>query len=231
MKQKLYIWGAGGHAKVVADAARLSGLWAICGFVDVFPERYGEIFCGAPILREAEIPAGSRVIVGFGHCARRLALARELQANGFTLVTLIHPAASVSPSAKLAEGVFVGAGAVIDPGCQIGLAAIINNGAIICHDTVIGDGTHVAPGAALAGGIRVGRRAWLGLGCRVIENTSVGDDAMLGAGAVAVNDIPAHTLAIGCPAKVRREIAGQGSVPAEKALESQSEEDRQRDVT
>src|SRR5437667_3209268 len=55
MQQKLVIWGASGHALVVADAVRLSGEYEIVGFIDdVNPERAGAQFGGATILGARE---------------------------------------------------------------------------------------------------------------------------------------------------------------------------------
>jgi hypothetical protein len=98
------IVGAGGHARVAADAARLSGL-RIEGFVDdVTPARRGERFCGASVLggldRLDELRArGVEVaFVAVGDNGARLRLAGEIRARGWRLVRLIHPSATTAPS-------------------------------------------------------------------------------------------------------------------------------------
>ena len=48
---KLVIWGAGGHARVVADLVRRQTKYALAGFIDdAQPGRKGETFCEAKIL-------------------------------------------------------------------------------------------------------------------------------------------------------------------------------------
>ena len=46
MKQKVIVWGAGGHAVVVADIIRSEGRYAIAGFLDdLNPGRQNKPFC------------------------------------------------------------------------------------------------------------------------------------------------------------------------------------------
>ena len=52
------------------------------------------------------------------------------------------------------------------------------------------------------GGIQVGDDAWLGFGVIVLDGVSIGKGAVIGAGSVVVNDIPAHAIAVGNPARV-----------------------------
>ena len=78
----LFIWGAGGHASVVADLVRVSGAGTIAGFIDDRnPTRHGELFCGARVLGGSEQletfhrDGISRVIIAIGDCAARLRVA------------------------------------------------------------------------------------------------------------------------------------------------------------
>ena len=51
MGTPLVVWGASGHARVVADIIGLSKEYDIVGFLDdVNPERCGTEFCGARVL-------------------------------------------------------------------------------------------------------------------------------------------------------------------------------------
>jgi acetyltransferase-like isoleucine patch superfamily enzyme len=53
----------------------------------------------------------------------------------------------------------------------------------------------------------VHRRASLGSGAIIMCGVEIGEGAMVGAGAIVTHDVPAHTLVVGCPARVRRHIA------------------------
>jgi sugar O-acyltransferase (sialic acid O-acetyltransferase NeuD family) len=115
-------------------------------------------------------------------------------------VSVVHPAAFVSPSADLGLGVYVGPGAVVHTRATIGDSAIINSAAVVEHDTTIGPNTHVAPGAILGGTTTVGCDTLVGLGSRVLPNISIGDRCTIGAGAVVTRNVPNDATVVGVPA-------------------------------
>ena len=51
-------------------------------------------------------------------------------------------------------------------------------------------------------GVLVGEGVWMGAGAKVLDGVSVGDHAVIGAGAVVREDVPAHAIAVGMPARV-----------------------------
>jgi UDP-3-O-[3-hydroxymyristoyl] glucosamine N-acyltransferase len=72
----------------------------------------------------------------------------SLQAAGWMLPPVVHPRAVIAPDARLGEGVFVAAGAVVESACDIGRGAIIDIGTLIDHECRIGAFAHLrAPGA------------------------------------------------------------------------------------
>jgi acetyltransferase EpsM len=208
----LVIWGAGGHALVVADIVRCQGGYTIAGFLDdANPARRGQPFSGAAIfggreqlgsLRSAEI---THAIIAIGDCAVRLALADVAISNGLTLVSAIHPRAVIAADVVIGDGTVVAAGAVINPGTKIGRNAIVNTSASIDHECDIEDGAHICPGARLGGNVRVGRGAWVGIGATVLPGVVIGQGATVGAGAVVLKDIPPSVVAFGVPARIRGE--------------------------
>jgi len=49
---------------------------------------------------------------------------------------------------------------------------------------------------------RIGRDCWLGAGVKVLGGVEIGDGCIVGAGAVVADSLPAHSIAVGVPAKV-----------------------------
>ena len=133
-KQGLVIWGASGHALVVADIIRLANAYQIIGMIDdMNPERAGSEFAGYEVLggRETLDSLWQRqvrtMIVGFGNCHSRLKVARFLLERGFRLATAVHPRATVAADVSIGAGSVIVAGSVINPA-----AANHVSGCIIC---------------------------------------------------------------------------------------------------
>lgn len=214
-QKKLVIWGASGHALVVADIVRLGGEYEIVGFLDdVNPERRNTEFCGAPILGGAEQLSAlrrvgvSNIIFGFGNCQARLRLSEVVRRKGFSLITAVHPQAVVAADVKIGEGTVVVAGAVINPATRIGNNVIINTCASIDHECLVEDGAHICPGVHLGGRVTVGRGVWVGIGSTVKEQVHIGEYSVVGAGSLVLDDIPPRVVAYGVPARVQREEIG-----------------------
>lgn len=214
MNPKLIIWGASGHARVVADIVRVSGSHDIAGFVDdVHPERAGAEFEGANIIGgqqalQEQLAAGvTDVIIAFGDCDRRLAAAIIARSLGFTLASAIHPSAVIASSARIGAGTVVAANVVVNPGAAIGENVILNTGCSVDHDCILGDGAHISPGARLGGTVRIGAAAWIGIGAVIADRRLVGARTVIGAGAVVIRDIPPEVVAYGVPARVMRRRA------------------------
>ncbi len=200
----LLIVGAGGHGKVVAETAQAMGAWERIAFLD---DRHGELdgtlrwpvagsFDDAEALRSEYEDA----VVAVGDAHLRLTLLKQLSHEKFRLPSLIHPAAWVSPSARLGEGCVVFAQAAANADAHIGRGVIINTGATVDHDCVIGDGVHICPGAHLAGEVHIGEASWVGIGASVIQQVRIGSGVTVGAGAAVIHEIGDGATVAGVPA-------------------------------
>lgn len=196
----LLILGAGGHGRVVADAALVAGLWTRVSATDRDPARCnGELLAGVALQANAAIHAERAVHVAIGDAGARAREVSGLPAG--TLVSVIHPKASVSPHALVAPGCFIAAQAVVAPGARLGISVIVNHGAVVDHDVSVGEFSHVAPMAVLGGGVEVGRRVLVGSGAGILPGLRVGDDVVIGAGAMVVEDLPEAGVYAGVPAR------------------------------
>ncbi len=217
MRKKIVIWGASGHAMVVADIVKLIDSYELVGFLDdINPERRSSLFCGFPIfggkeqLDDLKRIGVSHILFGFGNCEARLKLTELVRARGFNLATAIHPQAIIGGNVSIGEGTVIVAGAVVNTGANIGENVIINTLASVDHECVVEDGVHICPGVHLAGRVIVGRASWLSIGVIVMDRIRIGAVTIIGAGAVVVKDIPDGVLALGVPAKVVKRIGDNG---------------------
>lgn len=200
--KKLWLIGAGGHAKVVISLIHQLGGEVECIY-DADEDRHGSMHGGVsvsgPIPEFVSRPGPYGFIsIGRNHC--RLNIADRLGAGNWA--TLVHPTAFVAPEATLGEGTVVMAGSIVQPSTTIGRHSIINTGASVDHDCSIGEGVHLCPGVHIAGEVTVGDQALIGTGACVIPGVKIGKNATIGAGAVVIHDVPDGATAVGVPARV-----------------------------
>lgn len=204
MARHSVILGGGGHARVVIEALRASKAASLLGIVD--PALKGEsdglkVLGGDEVLKT--LPKGTLFIVGLGGIgdnAPRARLFKKAVTAGLTPLTVVHPAAFVSPSAVLAPGCVVLPRAVVNAGARIAAGAIINTAAVVEHDCDVRAHAHVATGAVLCGGVTVGELAHIGAGAVVRQGLRVGAGALVAAGAVVVKPVADGARVMGVPA-------------------------------
>lgn len=192
-RKRIAVFGAGGHGKVVVDAVERNADLTVACVVDDHPQP-GAALLGHAVAggREALLARRGRidgVIVAIGDNRARREVARWLEAQGFVLLSVVHPAAVVAPSALVGPGTLVMPGAVVNAEARIGANAIINSGAVVEHDCEVGEAAHVAPGAVLCGGARIGAGTLVGAGAVVLPGVRIGEFLLVKAGTVAARDI------------------------------------------
>jgi sugar O-acyltransferase (sialic acid O-acetyltransferase NeuD family) len=200
---KIAIIGAGGHAKVVADAILAAGGYQLIGFFDDDPLRVGE-YLGHPVLGRIETwqrHAIDSFIIGIGDNLMRKRHFEALDSAGAKLATIVHPRAVIARGVTLGAGTVALANAVVNCDTRIGANGILNTACTVDHDCTIGPHAHLAPGVNLAGEVRFGAGVFAGIGAKIIPRISVGDWALIGAGAVVIRDVAAGARVAGLPAR------------------------------
>lgn len=209
--REIVIIGAGGHAREQLDLIAALNAEAECyrvlGFiVDSAFQEAGEIVCDLPVLGNVDWlkdrGADVEVVCAIGDPSQRRRLVERAASYDLRFPALVHPTASVGSRVEIAEGVIVGAGAVITCDVQIAAHAHVNIGVTVSHDCRLGEFATLAPGVHAAGVVRVEEGAEIGVGATISDRVTIGAWAILGAGCVAVSDIPANTTAVGVPARV-----------------------------
>ena len=218
MPQRIVIVGSSGHAKVVAEIVEREAKCTIAGLIDSFRPA-GESAFGYPILGSEQVLAAlmasdgvTGAIIAIGDNWQRAHMARSIAqlAPRLAFVSVVHPFAAVARDASLGAGSVVMPGAVINPGARLGQHCIVNTGATVDHDCSLADFASLAPGAVLGGTVALGECAAVMLGAQVIHGRRIGAHAVVGAGALVLEDVAAHTVAYGAPARmVRRRPEGE----------------------
>lgn len=197
----LLVLGAGGHGRVVADAALRAGLWQGLNATDRDAARCsGDLLPGVHLgVASSVLPQATAVHVAIGNAHFREAEARAVGAD--RLATVVHPDATLSPHAQVGAGCFLAARSVVAPQARLGACVIVNHGAVVDHDVEVGDFSHIAPNATLGGGVRVGRRVLVGAGTAVLPGVSICDDTVIGAGSVVTANLAEPGVYAGAPAR------------------------------
>jgi sugar O-acyltransferase (sialic acid O-acetyltransferase NeuD family) len=204
-REKIFIFGASGHAKVVIDIVELQGLYDIAFLADDDANLkdttvYGyRVIGGKPELLTSGIKRG---IVAIGNNRARCGVAEWLKDNGFEFVSAIHPSAQLARGVTIGSDSVVMAGTVINSDSTIGYDVIINTRASIDHDCTIGNGVHIAPGATLCGNVTVGAETFVCAGSTIIPNLIIGHDVIVGAGSTVIRNVSDQVTVVGSPAKV-----------------------------
>jgi sugar O-acyltransferase (sialic acid O-acetyltransferase NeuD family) len=136
--------------------------------------------------------------------ARLAALVKDRWGIEFT--TLVHRTAYVSPLAHLGQGTFIGANSVVAPGTSLAEHVFVNRGVTVGHDNKIGAFCRIQPGAALGGLSEYGIGVTVGIGARTLERLHVGEGAVIAGGAVVLEDVPAHVMVAGVPARIKKHL-------------------------
>ena len=142
--KKLLILGAGGFGLMIRETAALLG-YEIVAFLDDAAK--GADVIGKCCDYKEKLEEYPTAVAAFGNNNTRLFWTEQLLSAGYQVPAIVHPSATVSPSAVLKEGCFVMQRAVVNTHTVIGQAALINSGSVVDHDSVIGAGTHVGLGS------------------------------------------------------------------------------------
>ncbi len=152
MNNNLLIIGAGGHGRVVKETAEALKIYNKIDFLD----DNSELAIGIFEEYKKFVDKYKYAFVALGNPELRSMWLKELS-KIYSVPTIIHPTAYVSPSAQLGTGCYVGAKAVINTRTVIKNGCIIGIGALIDHDSVVKEYSYINTGAIVKAGSKVDR--------------------------------------------------------------------------
>jgi sugar O-acyltransferase (sialic acid O-acetyltransferase NeuD family) len=202
---KIYIFGAGGHGKVVCDILQRTGN-SVDAFVETSTNK-AEHF-GLPVISEKQLPSDKpfQIIIAIGVNNVRAEVAARLVSRypKLKFINAVHPSATIARSARLGVGVVIAAGSIVGAASEIGDHCVLNTGSQVDHDCRLGDYVSAAPGVVLGGNVSVGPFSYIALGARVIHSIAIGEHSVIGAGATVTRPIGDRVVGYGTPCKVVR---------------------------
>ena len=204
---KIAVVGAGGHGRVVLDILRNNHQFEVVGFLDANTALQGQTVDDLPVLGDmsrvpdlAKLGIGA-VIVAIGDNQVRSSYAAAFEKARISLVSAIHPRASIADNAQVGKNAVIATGVNVCAHVVIGDSTVLNTGCIVDHESRICNGAHICPGVRLAGHVLVKESAFVGIGATVIQGVTIGESAVVGAGAVVLEDVPAYATVVGVPAR------------------------------
>ena len=194
---KMILYGASGHAKVIIDILEQNNITISTIFDDnkdlISVLKY-------PIKQINDSTIDDELIISIGNNKIRKTIANKLKNNTFGKA--IHTKAIIDKTVKINNGTVVMANTIINASSNIGKHCIINTNAVIEHDCTIDNFVHISPSATLCGNIKVGEGTHIGAGSTIIPNINIGKWCIIGAGSVVIKDIPDNVTVVGNPARI-----------------------------
>ncbi|MFN2439405.1 MAG: NeuD/PglB/VioB family sugar acetyltransferase, partial [Chitinophagaceae bacterium] len=170
----IYLYGAGGHAKVIADILERCDK-PIGGFFDQDTNKkiwnYSVFSFPGPFnFLEDELI----ISIGDNNVRKKIATTHDVK-----YANAIHPATIISVHSFLGCGCAIMGGVLINADTIIGNHCIINTSASIDHDCVIGDFVHISPNATLCGGVTLGNGVHIGAGATILPGKKIGANTII----------------------------------------------------
>ncbi|GEN46671.1 NeuD/PglB/VioB family sugar acetyltransferase [Alkalibacillus haloalkaliphilus] len=205
-KKDIYIVGAGTYGETMVELAE-SLNYNVKGFYDEDIGKQGNVVMGIPIinqysmLEKADIK-NNQFIVAIGNNELRQKIMKTINDLGGITPTLIHPNATVSPSAEVGQGVYIQANSTVWTKVKISDYTIISPGVVIAHHTTVGESSLISTQTAVGASLDIGSKVFLGMNSTIITGVSyIGDNTTIGAGAVVINNAEKNSVYAGVPAK------------------------------
>lgn len=203
-ENSIFLFGAGGHAKVVFEALQTSANeFAGLNVIDDNPDLVGKEFLGIVVQSSDACKLLDHFIfhVAIGCNEVRRIVFERLRGCGGVPLTVVHQYAQLSPNSRVGKGSFLAANCIVASGSSLGEGVIVNHAAVVDHDCQVGAYSHIAPNVTLGGNVRVGAGVLVGAAAVLLPGVTVGDGCTIGAGAVVIADVPAAATVVGVPGR------------------------------
>lgn len=152
-RMNLLILGAGSQGPVVKEIAMALDVFNEIAFLDDNP--YNDLAMGPLSNYRYLVNRFPIAIPSFGDSYLREKWFKCLQDAGYIIPTLLHPSATVSPTAKIDFGVVAEARSTISANTVIGHGAIVSSGAVVESGARVGRFVHIGSSVTISKGVTI----------------------------------------------------------------------------
>ena len=208
--RRILIWGGRAQSRLLHEMIDEQGLGTVAAIFDPSldaPQYASPADLLTEVAQLADRLGGIDsyvVAVGAEHGHARHAIAQVLDGCGLRALSLCHPRAWAEPTAEIASGLTMMPQSVIHKFARAGAQLLMNTGAVLEHECVVGDGVHLMGGSCVAGQVTIGDHSTIGTNATVLPGLRIGRGVYVGAGAVVTRDLEDFTVYAGVPAKPLR---------------------------
>lgn len=200
----LVIFPCNGNA--IEAVGCLSDRYRLIAFIDDAAEKLGSTVYGYPVTsRDILLQQLRPYVLAVPGSPTSYRLRRQiiegLKVPEERFITIIHPAATVSPLARIGRNVLIMAGVVVTSNAVIGDHVCILPNSVIHHDVVVGAWSLIGSSVTIAGGSVIGENCYIGSGSQIINGVSLGRHCLVGLGSNVVGDVPPAAKVVGNPAR------------------------------
>jgi len=193
--------GAGGHSRSVIALLKNQSLPIDGVYDDSFEEGSNESIAGVCLKGKiSSIKKESPIVLAIGNNTYRKELF-NLYSKEIYILSIVHNKSFVDPTAKIGNSNLLFGNCFINAEVQIHENCIINTGAIIEHESIVGNHTHISVGAVLCGRVEIGDCVFIGANSVVKDKVKICDNVTIGAGSTVISDITLPGTYVGSPVR------------------------------
>lgn len=184
--KKIILVGAGGHCKSCIDVIEKEKKFKIIGIIDNKKKGFflkykilGKDNCLKKYYKKTNY-----ILISVGQIKNfqvRENLFKKIKKIKFKFATVVSPMSYVSKHALIDEGSIIMHGSIINAGAHIGKNCIINTKSLIEHDVTIGDHCHISTETTINGGVLIKKGTFIGSRSIIKNNISIGEGSIVGA--------------------------------------------------
>ncbi|APG60119.1 NeuD/PglB/VioB family sugar acetyltransferase [Christiangramia salexigens] len=201
MKNKVFLFGAGGHSRSVISLLRDQGYDVLGIYDDAFDKAKEEFIHSVKILGKIEnYNYPNKIILSIGDNHKREVIFRQKR-DRIYMGNISHSRSFIDKSVILGRSNLIFGNTFINSNVEIADNNIINTGSIIEHEVIIGSNNHVSVGTIICGRSKIGDNCFLGAGSVINDSVSICNNVLIGSNSTVTRSIEEPGVYVGQPTR------------------------------